>query len=116
MQLAFDPAQQLAAMTLTIRRSIEDHSGAIFLTLTADDGKSLGADRIAWRKPHDLSGLPSYARATVDAFMWQPPAGVLLAHRVAFREHVDALDLDSVGQLVRLGTPVPIKRRRSGQP
>lgn len=116
MQLAFDPAQQLASIQLTIRRGVEDLSGYVSLSLADDAGRSLGQDRIGWQKPHDVAGLPFYAKAAVDAFLWATPAEVLVAHRVAFRQHVDALDLDAVGNLVRLGTPVPIKRRRSGKP
>lgn len=111
MQLAFDPAQQVHALTIRIERSIEDHSGSFTVEVTSDSGALLGRDRIAWRKPHDLSALQFVAKKVVDAYMWTTPSEILLAFRVAFKEHVAALDLDAQGELKMLGNMVPIKRK-----
>lgn len=113
MQLSLDPAQQLAAITIGVRRSIDDVAGSITLQLVNDEGRVLGADSIRWTKPHDLAGLPFVVKETCDTFMWGCAADVLMRFRTSFREHVAALDLDAQGELRRLGTLVPLKRRRS---
>jgi hypothetical protein len=112
MQLSLDPAQQLASLSLRISRSLDDLAGSVSLVLANDEGRVLGGDTIRWTKPHDVSGLSYYARKTVDLYLWGSASDVLIGHRVAFREHVDMLDLDANGELRRLGSVEARKRRR----
>jgi hypothetical protein len=111
MQMSQDPAQQMHSLTIRIERSISDHTGSFTIEIGSDDGKILGRDRISWRKPHDLQGLPAVARQVVEHHLWGTPADVILAFRVAFRQHVDSLDIDAQGELRRLGTLTPLKRK-----
>lgn len=111
MQLSLDPAQQVAGLMMDFHRSINDTGGFIGVTVLNDNGLVLGKDLIRWRKPHDVEGFSVLARKVTDAYLWGSASDVLLAFRTAFREHVDALDIDAQGELLRGRTSVPIKRR-----
>lgn len=102
MQLALDPAQEAATLSITIHRSVSDYSGYVAIAVANEAGQTLATDRIGWRKPHDLVGLPELAKAVTDTFMWGRPTDVLLAFRVAFRKHVADLEAAAEGEVRRV--------------